>query len=102
MADKTTLGRLMLLNQEKEIGTPTRPPVLQNLADYSMWKGRFESFIMYNDPHLMVPITFGYSQPQTVGLDGNPIPVQEGNLTQEQKDDFIREKKAFAAIAMGL
>ncbi|KAI3762249.1 hypothetical protein L1987_52674 [Smallanthus sonchifolius] len=38
-----------LLNYDNEIGTPTKPPRLINLKDYSNWKSGFENYVNIND-----------------------------------------------------
>ena len=92
-----------MMKFDNEIGSPNKPPRFMCNNDYSSWKTRFESFVAYNDPDLWIPITERYIRPRLQGefRDEAPfIPMKQ--LTEEQRKEFDKEKKACATITMCL
>ncbi|KAI3732728.1 hypothetical protein L1987_63935 [Smallanthus sonchifolius] len=91
-----------LLNHDNEIGTPTKPPRLMNLKDYSNWKSRFENYVNINDTSLWIPINEGYEHPvyRHMGVSDTPKPILAHN--DDENKLYDREKKALAALSMCL
>ena len=58
------------MNHENEIGTPNKPPRLVGANDYLNWRGRIESFVLYNDPELMDVMVIGYEHPTVLAANG--------------------------------
>ena len=92
-----------MIKFDNEVGTPNKPPRFFCNNDYSSWKLRFESFILYNDPDLWTHITERYIQPRVEGSFSGEAPFKPiKKLTVEERKEFDQEKKAFAAITMCL
>ncbi|KAI3687171.1 hypothetical protein L1987_80864 [Smallanthus sonchifolius] len=91
-----------LLNIDNEIGTPTKPPRLMNLKDYSNWKSRFENYVNINDTSLWIPISEGYEHHVHLhmGVSNTPKPISA--LNDDEKKLHDREKKALTALSMCL
>ncbi|HEY5236712.1 MAG TPA: hypothetical protein VIJ14_11080, partial [Rhabdochlamydiaceae bacterium] len=92
-----------MLKFDNEIGTPNKPPRFLCNNDYSSWKSRFESFIAYNDSDLWIPISEKYVRPVQEGQFRDEAPVKTiKDMSAEERKDFDKEKKAYAAITMCL
>ena len=98
----TTAEKLSnIMSHDLEIGTPTKPPRLMSMSQYPSWKQRFEAFIAYADASLMIPLTEGYVAPMVESFSGL-TPKSLSNLTTDEMKAYEREKKAYAALTMGL
>ncbi|KAI3808090.1 hypothetical protein L1987_24032 [Smallanthus sonchifolius] len=73
------------MNYDNHIGTPTKPPRLMNLKDYSNWKSRFENYVNINDTGMWIPIAEGYKHltHSYMGVSDAEKPVSA--LTVEEK-----------------
>ena len=90
-----------IMNHDLEIGTPTKPPRLMSMSQYPYWKQRFEAFIAYADASLMIPLTLGYVAPMVESFSVS-TPKSLSNLSTDEMKAYEREKKAYAALTMGL
>ena len=92
-----------MLKFDNEIGTPNKPPRFLCNNDYASWKTRFESFIAYNDPDLWLPISEKYVRPRQEGTFRDEAPYKSmKQMSVEERKEFDKEKKAYAAITMCL
>ena len=72
-----------------------------SMSQYPSWKQRFEAFIAYADPSLMIPLTEGYVAPMVESFSGLTL-KSLSNLTAEEMKAYEHEKKVYAALTMGL
>ncbi|HEY5235126.1 MAG TPA: hypothetical protein VIJ14_03010 [Rhabdochlamydiaceae bacterium] len=92
-----------MLKFDNEIGTPNKPPRFLCNNDYSSWKSRFESFIAYNDSDLWIPISEKYVRPVQEGAFRGDAPQKTmKEMSVDERKDYDKEKKAYAAITMCL
>ncbi|HEY5235656.1 MAG TPA: hypothetical protein VIJ14_05720, partial [Rhabdochlamydiaceae bacterium] len=92
-----------MLKFHNEIGTPNKPPRFLYNNDYSSWKSRFEWFIAYNDSDLWIPISEKYVRHVQDGQFRDAAPLKAiKDMSGEERKDYDKEKKAYAAITMCL
>lgn len=90
-----------IMSHDLEIGTPTKPQRLMSMSQYPFWKQRFEAFIAYADPSLMIPLIEGYVAPMVNSFSGLTL-KSLSNLTAEEMKAYEREKKAYVVLTIGL
>ncbi|KAI3814158.1 hypothetical protein L1987_18905 [Smallanthus sonchifolius] len=91
-----------ILNYDNVIDTPTKPPRLMNLKDYSNWKIRSENYVNINDMSMWIPVAEGYKHPTHSHMSVSDAEKPVSALTVEKKTLYDREKKALAALSMCL
>lgn len=95
-----------MMKHDNEIGTSNRPPkFFGNNDDFVNWKARFESFVVFNDSDMWVPIVERYFRPAVSGPDGegdDPQLKKIRQMTETERRDFDNDRKAHAAITMCL
>jgi hypothetical protein len=89
-----------------ELGTGSKPPVLQSGADYLGWKLRYENFLCFHDPDLWESITEGNFIPATLSADptynNKQVSLKHPNLTADDIKRIKIDIKAFSALKMAL
>lgn len=90
-----------LISSSNEMGSPTRPPILTNSREYTMWKARFENWISHTDTELWIPILEGYTYPTQMVRGANRI-VTQTTMTDDQRKAYNLEKKAYSFLTYGL
>lgn len=92
-----------MINYDNEIGTPSKPPKLVKGVDFTNWKDRLDTFILYNDTSILKPIQVGYVERTSIAGDRyTRIKKHALAYTDEEKKEYDRERKTYATINMGL
>lgn len=88
-----------MLKFDNETGTPNKPPRFLMASDYANWRFRFENYIAFTDPELLVYLTKKYEAPLNDNGRGNK---SFELYTPKEKKEYERERNIYASITMCL
>lgn len=92
-----------MLKTSNEAGSTNKAPIFTANTNYVEWRQKFEAFISYNEPDMMIPLLERYEHPRQEGVfEGIAPPKSIRALNADEKKSWDMERKVHSALVMSL